>query len=119
MKLLLTGSSGAKVASRVAVILAQSHSVTGVDMMPAPTTSIVADVTRITDWHQYLRGVDAVVHFAALHAPHRETHSTVDFRRTNVEATDRLLDAARDAGEKRRLAGNIDRLEPREIGIQT
>ena len=103
MKLLLTGSSGAKVASRVAVILAHSHRVIGVDMMPAPTTSIVADVTRISDWHQHLHGVDAVVHFAALHAPHRESHSAADFRCTNVEATDRLLDAARDAGVKRFL----------------
>lgn len=103
MKLLLTGSSGAKVASRVAVILAQSHRVVGVDMMPAPTTTIVSDITSISDWRQHLRGVDAVVHFAALHAPHRETHSTADFRRTNVEATARLLDAARDTGVKRFL----------------
>ena len=103
MRLLFTGSSGIKVASRVAMILAQSHKVIGVDMMPAPTTSIVADITRISDWRQHLYDVEAVVHFAALHAPHRETHSTADFRRTNVEATDRLLDAACDAGVKRFL----------------
>ena len=103
MKLLLTGSSGPKVASRVAAVLAESHNVVGVDLAPSPTTSIVADITRIGDWRPYLQGVDAVMHFAALHAPHRESHSADEFRRTNVTATQSLLDASRDAGVKRFL----------------
>ena len=103
MKILLTGSSGPKVASRVAAILAQQHDVAGVDMTPAPTTIIVADITRIDDWQRHLQGIEAVVHFAALHAPHRETHSAEQFRATNVDATRRLLEAARVAGVKRFL----------------
>ena len=103
MKLLVTGSSGPKVASRVAAILARYHDVIGVDMIASPTTSIVADITRIGDWRPNLQGVDAVIHFAALHAPHRETHSASEFRRTNVDATRLLLAAARDAGVKRFL----------------
>lgn len=103
MKLLLTGSSGPKVAARVATYLAQSHEVIGVDIAPSPTTSIVADITSIKHWSPYLQDVDAVIHFAALHAPHRETHSADDFRRTNVDATERLLDAARNAGVARFL----------------
>ena len=103
MKLLLTGSSGPKVASRVATNLARHHDVIGVDLAPSPTTAIVADITQIRDWQPYLHGVDAVVHFAALHAPHRETHSDAEFRRTNVAATCHLLDAARAAGVKRFL----------------
>ena len=103
MKLLLTGSSGPKVASRVATYLAQSHEVIGVDLAPSPTTSIVADITRIKDWQPHLQAVDTVIHFAALHAPHRETYSADDFRRTNVDATQRLLDAARNAGVTRFL----------------
>lgn len=103
MRLLLTGSSGPKVASRVATELAQHHDVIGVDVVRSPTTSIVADITQIRDWKPYLNGVDAVVHFAALHAPHREIHSEAQFRRTNVVATRHLLEAARDASVKRFL----------------
>ena len=103
MKLLFTGSSGLKVASRVVSILGHHHSVIGIDVIPSPTTSVVADITHIKDWRPYLKGVDAVVHFAALHAPHRETHSAAEFRRTNVDATRRLMDSARDAGVKRFL----------------
>jgi UDP-glucose 4-epimerase len=103
MKILLTGSSGPKVASRVAAILAHHHDVTGVDMTAAPNTNIVADITRTDDWQPHLRGIEAVIHFAALHAPHRETHSPAQFRATNVDATRHLLDAARGAGVKRFL----------------
>ena len=103
MKILVSGSSGPKVAARVAAMLAHTHEVIGVDMAPSTTTSIVADITRINDWRSQLRDTDAVIHFAALHAPHRETHSAAQFRATNVDATRRLLDAARDAGVKRFL----------------
>ena len=91
MKLLLTGSSGPEVAATVATHLAQFHAVFGVDKASSPTTSLVADMTLIKDWQPYLRDVDAVTHFAALHEPHRETHSAEDFRRTNVDATRYLL----------------------------
>ena len=103
MKLLVTGSSGPKIASRVAAALAQSHNVVGVDLTPASTTSIVDDITRIVDWRRHLQSVDVVIHFAALHAPHRETHSAEEFRRTNVSATKSLLYASRDFGVKRFL----------------
>ena len=103
MKLLVTGSSGPKVAAAVATHLAQFHAMFGVDTASSPTTSLVADMTLIKDWQPYLRGVDAVIHFAALHAPHRETHSAEEFRRTNVDATRHLLNATREAGVTRFL----------------
>jgi nucleoside-diphosphate-sugar epimerase len=64
---------------------------------------LLADITLVADWSPHLEGVDAVIHFAALHAPHRDTHSRDDFQRTNVEATARLLVAAKKAGVKRFL----------------
>lgn len=79
------------------------HEVTGVDLARSPMTSIVADITRIKDWQPHLQGVDAVIHFAALHAPHRHTHSADEFRRTNVVATQHLLNAASSAGVRRFL----------------
>ena len=103
MKLLVTGSSGPKVASLVAEYLAETHAVIGVDVVPAPNTSIIADITQVADWAPHLDGVNAIIHFAALHAPHRETHTTTQFRQTNVEATHHLLEASRAAGVNRFL----------------
>jgi UDP-glucose 4-epimerase len=108
MKILFTGSSGPKVASTVATRLSQQHNVVGIDLCPLPHanaqfTTHVADIREVADWRPMLEGVEAVVHFAALHAPHRETHSRDDFRATNVEATHRLLEAARLSGVSRFL----------------
>lgn len=100
MKILLTGASGAKVAATVAATLARAHNVVGLDLVASPTTHVIADITSV-DWRMHLRDVDAVVHFAALHAPHRTTHTREDFVRSNVAATRDLLTAARDAGVNR------------------
>ena len=91
MKLLLTGSSGPTVAGTFATHLAQFHAVFGVNNSSSPTTSMVANIARVLDWQPHLRDVNAVIHFAALHAPHRETHSAEDFRPTNVDGTRYLL----------------------------
>ena len=101
MKILFTGSSGPKTGATVARHLALSHVVIGLDLSPAPTTTHIADIRTIHDWLPYLAGVDAVVHFAALHAPHRHSHSREAFIATNVTATQSLVDAARAAGVSR------------------
>jgi nucleoside-diphosphate-sugar epimerase len=108
VKLLMTGSSGPKSGAIVARELGLRHQVVGVDLAPAaPDAQLaaqhVADIRHIQDWRPLLDGVDAVVHFAALHAPHRETHSRADFFATNVDATARLIDAARQSGVRRFL----------------
>ncbi len=97
----MTGSAGPKVGQFVAAELAMRHTLTGMDMQASPLTTHVADITSVEDWPSYLDGIDAVVHFAALHAPHRETHSRAQFIATNVDATARLVAAARAAGVKR------------------
>jgi UDP-glucose 4-epimerase len=101
LRVLFTGSSGAKAGATVAAHIAKSREVIGVDRLAASTTHHLADITRMTDWSRLLDGVDAVIHFAALHAPHRETHSEAEFVATNVEATARLLDASKAAGVRR------------------
>jgi nucleoside-diphosphate-sugar epimerase len=97
----MTGSSGPKAGHVVARELANRHRLDGVDLLPGAHTRWCADIADVMDWQEWLNGIDAVVHFAALHAPHRETHSRAEFYRTNVEATSRLLDAARMTGVKR------------------
>ena len=64
------------------------------------------------------KGMDAVVHFAALHAPHRETHSADAFWRTNVDATGRLLDAAKACGISRFLLASTTSVYGRSMRTQ-
>ncbi|NJR72225.1 MAG: NAD(P)-dependent oxidoreductase [Gammaproteobacteria bacterium] len=101
MNILFTGSSGPKVGATVAAHLATSHTVFGIDLAPAAHTKYIADICAITDFSPYVNGIDAIVHFAALHAPHRETHSRDAFYATNVDATARLIAAAKAAGVNR------------------
>lgn len=101
MKILFTGSSGPKVGATVAAHLAKFYDVVGIDLAPAQHTKYVEDIVNIADWSPYVEGVDAIIHFAALHAPHRDTHSRAQFFDTNVHATTRLIDAAKSAGVKR------------------
>jgi nucleoside-diphosphate-sugar epimerase len=103
MRIFMTGSAGPKVGHLVAEALARSHVVTGMDLRASPFTHCIADITAVADWRPFLDGVDAVVHFAALHAPHRDTHSSHEFRDTNVAATARLLAAAKASGVGRFL----------------
>lgn len=94
----MTGASGPKVGHVVARELAAAHEVFGVDARPGAHTQVVTDIRDVRDWSPWLEGVGAIIHFAALHAPHRETHSREEFIATNVEATQRLLEAAQRAG---------------------
>jgi UDP-glucose 4-epimerase len=105
MRVLMTGASGPKVGSIVAEHLAGRHELVGVDAAPGRFTRHVRDIASLgdADWRPWLEGVEAVVHFAALHAPHRITHSRSEFIRTNVDATSRLLDTARRCGVRRFL----------------
>jgi len=54
----------------------------------------------VADWRQRVGRVDAIVHVAALHAPHVGQLSESDFRKTNVDATSRLLDFAAGSGAR-------------------
>jgi nucleoside-diphosphate-sugar epimerase len=48
-----------------------------------------------------VQGVDAVIHTAALHAPHVGLVPDAVFQQINVDATAHLLQAAREAGARR------------------
>jgi nucleoside-diphosphate-sugar epimerase len=105
MRILMTGASGPKVGSIVAEHLGGRHELVGVDAASGRFTRHVRDINDLNEvaWRPLLEGIDAVVHFAALHAPHRQTHSRNKFIQTNVDATSRLLDAARRCGVRRFL----------------
>ena len=97
MKILLTGSSG-RIGRAIFGALAATHEVVGLDRSPFATTRIVADVTDRKALERAVRGVDAVIHTAALHAPHVGLVADAVFQQINVDATAQLLLAAREAG---------------------
>ena len=97
MRVLVTGAAGL-IGSGVAARLAEDHDVIGLDLLPGPLVTLVGDCLDVAEWRQRVGPIDAVVHTAALHAPHVGQSTDADFRRANVEATSRLLDFANAAG---------------------
>jgi len=97
MRILVTGAAGL-IGSAVATRLAEEHDVIGLDLNAGMHVRIVGDCGDVAVWRQRVGKVDAVVHVAALHAPHVGKRSGAEFRRANVEATSRLLDFAIGAG---------------------
>jgi nucleoside-diphosphate-sugar epimerase len=100
MRVLVTGSSG-RVGSAIVERLRGAHAVVGLDRRAGPTTSLVQDLREPGVVERALEGVDAIVHVAALHAPHVGVHDESRFVAENVAATARLVDAARHAGVRR------------------
>ena len=100
MKILLTGSSG-RIGRAIFGALAAAHEVVGLDRSPFATTRIIADVTDRRALERAVQGVDAVIHTAALHAPHVGLVPDAVFQQINVEATANLLQLAREAGVQR------------------
>lgn len=97
MRVLVTGAAGL-IGSGVAARLRQDHDIIGLDLIPGKQVQIVGDCFDVADWRRRVSQVDAVVHVAALHAPHVGRRSDAEFRRINVEATARLLEFAAAAG---------------------
>lgn len=97
MRILVTGAAGL-IGSGVAARLATEHDVVGVDLRSGPQVQIVNDCSEVAEWRHQLRSLDSIVHTAALHAPHVGRRPDAEFRRTNVEATSKLIDFAIEAG---------------------
>lgn len=97
MRILVTGAAGL-IGSGVVARLANDHDVIGLDLNRGPRVRIAADCLDVADWRHRVGKIDALVHTAALHAPHVGQRSNDEFHRANVEATSRLLDFALSAG---------------------
>lgn len=100
MRVLLTGSSG-RVGRAIYNHLAAHHEVIGIDRTPFATTSIVADFADADLLRRVVPGTEAIIHTAALHAPHVGVVPDREFERINVEGTRLLLAVARQAGVPR------------------
>jgi nucleoside-diphosphate-sugar epimerase len=99
---LVTGTSGLVGGAVARMLRGRGQTVVGVDVRPGPGTDVVGDLRRL-DLAEVVDRVApaAVVHLAALHAPHVGCQPDADFRSVNVEATAALLTAAATAGATR------------------
>jgi UDP-glucose 4-epimerase len=93
MRILLTGSSG-QLGGEIARQVSSQHEIVGMDRIPGEWTSRVSSVTDRVMCDNVMRGMDAVIHVASLHAPHVGTLSDQDFIDVNVGGTINLLEAA-------------------------
>ncbi|MEO6286977.1 MAG: NAD(P)-dependent oxidoreductase [Dyadobacter sp.] len=100
MKIVLTGSSG-RVGRAIFNALAADHQVIGIDRSPFSTTQITGDFADLNLLRLAMDGADAVIHTAALHAPHVGLVPDAEFDRINVDGTRLIIEAAKAAGVKR------------------
>ena len=96
MNILVTGSSGWLGQTLVPRLAREGHKVVGLDPDPGPTTTIVGSVVDRALVHRIIRehGIEAIVHAAARHKPHIETHDNSEFVAVNVQGTLNLLEEA-------------------------
>ena len=95
---LVTGSSGLIGSAIASTAAAEGWSVRGVDRIPGNWTTHLGDLRDEIVRRAALRNVNAVVHVAALHAPHVACVPHREFWRNNVVVTRELLADAAAAG---------------------
>lgn len=100
MRIVLTGSSG-RIGRAIFGALCGQHEIIGIDRSPFSTTYVVGDFANEMLLRSALDRADAVIHTAALHAPHVGTLPNEEFQRINVEGTRLIAREAIAAGVKR------------------
>ena len=100
MKIFVTGTTG-RVGRAIHIHLSHQHEVVGFDRAPSSTAEVIGDLGDEALVDKALQGADAIVHAAALHAPHVGLLPDLEFERINVDATKKLYAAAQRHGIKR------------------
>ena len=100
MRIVLTGSSG-RFGRAIFSALVGEYDVFGIDRSPFLTTHLVGDFANEVLLRSAFEGADAVIHVAALHAPHVGTIPDEEFHRVNVGGSRLVAQAAIAAGVKR------------------
>jgi UDP-glucose 4-epimerase len=99
-RVLVTGGAGFIGRRVVAALLEQGHEVTTVDLRAFPSDdvrSVIGDLTEAGTANKAIQaGTDVVIHLAALTSVVKSVEDPVGTYRLNVDATARLLEAARE-----------------------
>ena len=98
MRVLVTGSAGHLGEALVRTLRERQYDVAGLDLLDSPFTTYVGSITDPHFVPGCMRGVDFVIHTAALHKPHMATHSRCDFVETNISGTLNILEVALASG---------------------
>jgi nucleoside-diphosphate-sugar epimerase len=96
-KVVITGSSG-RIGRAIHWRLCRDFKVTGVDLSPASSTAVIADITDYDALLRIFEGCDTIFHTAALHAPHVGLQAEGDFYKINVAVTEKICKAALASG---------------------
>jgi len=94
MRIIVTGSSGYLGSNLVRTFRAQQHDVVGIDILESNETTVVGSITDKYLMEKVLRGADTIIHSAALHKLHLNTHSKQQFIDVNITGTQNLLESA-------------------------
>ena len=100
MKIAVTGTSG-RIGRAIHFALCREHEVVGIDRSVASVTTHLGDIEDYGLLIKAFRGAAAVVHTAALHAPHVGIYEDSEFYRINIEGTKTVLRAAIDCGVRK------------------
>lgn len=89
MKIAVTGTSG-RIGRAIHFALCQEHEVVGLDRAVSSVTNYLGEIDDYNLLTKAFEGADAVVHVAALHAPHVGIIDDSEFYRINVEGTNSI-----------------------------
>lgn len=89
--ILITGSSG-RIGRAIAALLQDDYIVIGIDISPGPYTTHLIDI-QSPKIAELVEKAHAVIHTAALHAPHVGVYDKQQFWDVNVLGTESLLNA--------------------------
>lgn len=102
MKILVTGASGRLGSVTVHHLRSLGYNVTGIDLIEHSSTDELIDILDLDAIERISRGVDAMVHTAALHGKHYDlNYSREAFIDVNIKGTLNLLNAAVKNGVKK------------------
>jgi len=97
MKIAVTGTSG-RIGRAIHFALCQEHDVVGFDRSVSSATTHLGEIDDYKLLTKAFKDVVAVIHVAALHAPHVGIYDDSEFYRINIEGTMNVFRAATDCG---------------------